>query len=372
MKVAYINYYFDEDISLETYFLRYPSIHGWCKALANTGINVTVYQRFNRNLNFSKDNVSYRLVKDNNTCNLSLHKNPATFHNQILKNEFDIIHINSFNYAFQVFLLKIKSKDFRIVIQHHAEKPWKGFRKYFQKFFLRYIDGVIFSSNDIFIEWTNTGVMNYQIMSAEIVENSTDFVAVNKIIAREKTGLKGNPVFLWVGRLNDNKDPLTVISGFKILLNEYPDAKLYMIYSEVILEMKIIEHINSSKYLKESVKLLRKIDHSLLNDYYNSADYFVLGSHTEGSGYSLIEAMACGVIPIVTSIPSFRTITRNGAFGALWKPGDINSFYETTKNVLLRNKEELSKGNIDIFNSNLSFGVIASKAKEFYEQFPKN
>ncbi len=51
--------------------------------------------------------------------------------------------------------------------------------------------------------------------------------------------------------------------------------------------------------------------------YYNSADYFVLGSHYEGSGFSLVEAMSCGVIPIVTDIPSFRMMTNNGKIGTL-------------------------------------------------------
>lgn len=372
MKVAYINYYFDKDITDETYFTRYPSIHGWCKAVADTGISVTVYQRFNKNLVFKKDNVLYNLIQDSKDCNLSLLSNPAVFHKKILNKNFDIIHINSFDYTFQAFLLKTKAKTSRIIIQHHAEKPWRGIKKYFQKFFLRYIDGVIFSSKEILKEWINNGVMNSEIVFAEIIENSTGFIPGDKIIARGKTGITGNPVFLWVGRLNENKDPLTVISGFKILLNEYPEAKLYMIYSENDFELKVIEYINSSKYLKESIKLLREIDHKLLNDFYNSADYFVLGSHYESSGYSLIEAMACGVTPIVTNIPSFKTITQNGARGSLWEAGNVISFYETVRNVLILNKEELSKGNVDIFNTELSFSAISRKAKYFYEKLLKD
>ena len=49
-----------------------------------------------------------------------------------------------------------------------------------------------------------------------------------------------------------------------------------------------------------------------------AADLFVLGSHREGSGYSLIEALACGLPPIVTDIPSFRSLTGAGVVGALW------------------------------------------------------
>ena len=43
-----------------------------------------------------------------------------------------------------------------------------------------------------------------------------------------------------------------------------------------------------------------------------AADLFVLGSHREGSGYSLIEALACGLPPVVTDIHAFRTLTGCG------------------------------------------------------------
>jgi hypothetical protein len=36
----------------------------------------------------------------------------------------------------------------------------------------------------------------------------------------------------------------------------------------------------------------------------------------------------CGVIPVVTDIPSFRMITENGNVGILWKCGDAISFTE--------------------------------------------
>ena len=51
---------------------------------------------------------------------------------------------------------------------------------------------------------------------------------------------------------------------------------------------------------------------------------FVSGSHSEGSGYALIEAMSAGVVPVVTDIPSFRAIA--GDCGARWPPGDAGAF----------------------------------------------
>ena len=58
-----------------------------------------------------------------------------------------------------------------------------------------------------------------------------------------------------------------------------------------------------------------------MTTFYSAADLFVVGSHHEGSGYALMEACACGAVPVVTGIPTFRLLTGSGSIGALWTPG---------------------------------------------------
>jgi len=48
-------------------------------------------------------------------------------------------------------------------------------------------------------------------------------------------------------------------------------------------------------------------------------------SHHESCGYALLEALACGAVPVVTSIPSFRAITGDGHIGRLWPPRDAGA-----------------------------------------------
>jgi len=56
--------------------------------------------------------------------------------------------------------------------------------------------------------------------------------------------------------------------------------------------------------------------------FYSAADIFIVGSHREGSGYALMEACACGAVPVVTDIPTFRLLTADGSLGELWTAGD--------------------------------------------------
>jgi glycosyltransferase involved in cell wall biosynthesis len=367
MKVSFINYRYDSDLTADQYLEKYPAMNGWNKALIDLGIQVNVYNRFSEDKDFKNDGVNYHLVHDNINPDLKWYQNTKLFHEKIISETQEILHINSFRYAYQASLLKKKIPLAKIVVQHHAEKPGKLFKPFFLRNFSSSLDGFIFSSKEIYDEWLKVKAIASNKSFAEIMEGSSYFIIKNREEIRHKTGMIGSPVLLWVGRLNENKDPITVLSGFLKLLNDYPDAKLYMIYSEDNFKIKVLSFIEQSNLLKNNVELLGFVDHKNISDYYNSADYFVLGSHYEGSGFSLVEAMSCGVIPIVTDIPSFRMMTNNGEIGTLWKCGNADSFYYNAKNILMKPLKIESKKTLSYFSTNLSYSAIGNMAKKFYE-----
>ncbi|MGB5531206.1 MAG: glycosyltransferase family 4 protein [Ignavibacteriaceae bacterium] len=367
MKVTFVNYYYDKDIPIDNYLDKYPTIHGWSRALSELGLKVSVYHRFHQDISFNKDGVNYFLIKDKKCFRLKWYQNPTFFHSKISEANHDIIHINSFIYSYQAGILKKKNPTAKIVIQHHAEKPGHRVKRFLLRNFSSSIDGFIFSSQEIYDEWLKVGAIINGKKFAEIMEGSSNFTFRERNEIRIKTGLSGNPVLLWVGRLNENKDPLTVLSGFSKLLLDFPDARLYMIYSKDQLKQQVSSFIEKNALLKKSVRLLGFIDYKDIDQYYNSADYFVMGSLYEGSGYSLVEAMSCGVVPIVTDIPSFRMMTNKGQIGALWKCGDAKSFYNKAKEIIQKPLEVESKKSLNFFYDNLSSPAIGEKAKLFYE-----
>jgi glycosyltransferase involved in cell wall biosynthesis len=110
------------------------------------------------------------------------------------------------------------------------------------------------------------------------------------------------------------------------------------------------------------------VEHAQLEDVYNSADYFVAGSHYEGSGFALAEAMACGVVPVVTDIPSFRAMTDAGRIGGCWRAGDASSFSEVFLQVVRRPLKELSSHAVQGFDRRLSYPAIAEASMSAYEK----
>jgi glycosyltransferase involved in cell wall biosynthesis len=185
-------------------------------------------------------------------------------------------------------------------------------------------------------------------------------------VARELTGINGSPALLWVGRLIANKDPLTVLAGFERIIPSCPDARLTMVFGSDDLLPQVKAKLEAVPALACRVRLIGFVPHAELPAYYSAADIFVLGSHHEGSGYALIEACACGTVPVVTSIPSFRTITGAGARGVLWPPDDEVRLAQALLDVASR---DLASLRIDVtthFERELSWPAVARRALEIY------
>jgi glycosyltransferase involved in cell wall biosynthesis len=93
--------------------------------------------------------------------------------------------------------------------------------------------------------------------------------------------------------------------------------------------------------------------------WYSAADYYISASHQEGSGYALLEAMACGCVPIVTDIAPFRKITGGGQYSLLFKPGDDAGLLTCLRSLAGVNQEQWSEAIRQHFTRNLSFKAIA-------------
>ena len=105
-----------------------------------------------------------------------------------------------------------------------------------------------------------------------------------------------------------------------------------------------------------------------MNDYLNSADIYVSNSYTDGSSVSLLEAMACGLTPIVTRIESIEEWVENDYNGYLVDiddPSDmVNRIMELTysKEKIIR----LSRNNKVLVSSKLDWKINFKKLEKIY------
>lgn len=377
MKVVNASFFYNEKLETECEFLEQQyTITGWAEALQKKGIDVIVVNRFFRNSSFEENKVQYHFFKDKFGARLRAWQVPLQYFKLIRGLNADVIHLHHLTLSLQTFILRLLlSKKTAIIVQHHGGKSPNKFKRILHNLLINSADGFFFTSSDQGDEWFLKKMRKkiFPVMEGATFfdyanRNNKPAARIEKTQAREKTGIKGSPVFLWVGRLDENKDPLTVLDGFELIRSKYPETSLYMIYSEDKLLTEVHRRIENSTFLKRKVHLLGMIPHDKIEYFYTSADYFILGSHYEGSGYALSEALRCGCVPVVTGIPSFRTMTNNGKLGSLWIPGDKKSLAEAIINVMEKPLENEAKACMIFFANTLSFDSIASVATRYYQQ----
>jgi glycosyltransferase involved in cell wall biosynthesis len=279
----------------------------------------------------------------------------------------DIVLVHGLHQPLQLLHLgSILNKKTKIIVQHHAEKPATGIKKYLQRLAGRYVGAYLFASRDMGLEWVNSGNLASPEKIHEVMELSSIFYPLDKKSAQAKTGITGPNAFLWVGRLNKNKDPLTVIKAFLKFAATMPSASLHMLYhtEELLPE---IEKFLANELNAAAIKLVGKVPNTEMLYWYNSADFIISGSHYEGSGTAVCEAMSCGCIPVVTDIFSFRMMTDNGTIGLLYPPGngdDLLTALNQTQQMDLQTERGKA---LAYFESNLSFKAIAQKIQVIAE-----
>jgi glycosyltransferase involved in cell wall biosynthesis len=57
-------------------------------------------------------------------------------------------------------------------------------------------------------------------------------------------------------------------------------------------------------------------------------DVYISASHWDGASISLMEAMACGIFPVVSDIPANREWLEDGETGLFFRPGDAQALAE--------------------------------------------
>lgn len=372
MHVIYIGYWYDEAMAtVEDLLTRHRTTCGWASALAEAGNTVTVAQRFCRDETVVANGVTYRLVRDALPPKFARWQIPLRFHRQVACCARDVepavVHFNGLLFPLQLSAMRrVLPRHTAIVAQHHAEKPWRGALRPLQAGGLRAADAFLFAATAAAGPWRTASVIRGEQRVFEVMEGSTHFRRADRAATRARTGMHGEPVVLWVGRLNANKDPLTVLEGFERALETRAGARLYMAFSEEHLLPAVRIRIQRSPALRASVSLLGKVPHSEIEAVYNSSDYFVSGSHYEGSGYALAEAMACGVIPVVTDIPAFQAMTKACCAGACWKPGDATSLTAALLRAWGEGGHEPSLRVAQHFRDHLSYTAIARDALAAY------
>lgn len=291
---------------------------------------------------------------------------PLSFGNYVRQQKPDVIIAHSFSFAFQQFILNFfLPKKTKLIVQHHAESPFKNpIKLWLQKKAFRWASAYLFSSRSMADEFIRAGIIRDKSLVYEMPESSTTFRPTDKAAARQDLNLPHSGLlFLWVGRLNANKDPLTVLKAFRRYAQHNAHAQLYMFYHEDDMIAEVTQFIQTSG-LSNVVHLNGRVAQDDLEAWYNACDYFISASYYESTGYALCEALACGCVPIASDIPSFQKLTNHGECAILFEPGDDADLYEKLGSLSPANHDAIRLRAITHFKEELSFPALSKKFAE--------
>lgn len=294
---------------------------------------------------------------------------------KILKKEKpDIVHchLNLVNYFFILSFIFRKKIRFFYTIHNPAEteirnqhsagsetkfKIERAVRRFFFK--NRFFIPVAISSEtkisyQTYYKLNDIGIIyNGRKLSSKTKEYEKVVDEINKIKPTNNT-----LVFCHLGRYHEQKNHKMLVSVFNKLREEQYDVVLLIIGDEFEnaseLRSAALDHIHFLGIRTNAT------------DYLFASDAFCLSSFYEGMPISLIEALACGCIPICTPVGGIVNVIENGISGYLSKSVSESDYLDTIK-YFITNRNSIAKENlIKIYQDRFSIEQCASSYLKLY------
>lgn len=267
-------------------------------------------------------------------------------------------------------LRRALAPDVRLTVHYHGGTPSRrlGLRR-LQRRNLHRADAVLFTTAEQARRFSSDGMLADSSRGVLLVETSSDFERMDRQEARLKTGMSGRPVYLSAARLHPIKDPMTMLKGFERIVAKQPEAQLYLYYlsDELLSDMQAF--VAQRPLLHGAVHFRGRLPRSDMEAAFNSADILLQASRREFSGCALLDAMACGVVPVISDLPSFRMIA--GRHGAYFPAGDACALADAAISIPSDGLAARSVGIRDHFERELSFAAMAGELEAIYARILK-
>lgn len=107
---------------------------------------------------------------------------------------------------------------------------------------------------------------------------------------------------------------------------------------------KEVRNFINQKGLEDRVHFCGYRQNEDLAGYYQAADLYLSASHIDGSSVALMEAMACGCVPLVSDIPANLEWVKDGVEGWVFHDNDTDDLAEKLIHIVANREEMIKRG----------------------------
>lgn len=133
-----------------------------------------------------------------------------------------------------------------------------------------------------------------------------------------------------------------LLEAFAQVATEMPELRMIMLGGG---SMRVdIEQAVHRFGLVDKIHIAGRVAYADLPAYYQSADIYASASYSDGSSVSLLEAMATGLVCVVSDIPGNREWVSHGREGFLFESGNLESLTRTLRECIEAKGEWLQLG----------------------------
>jgi glycosyltransferase involved in cell wall biosynthesis len=144
----------------------------------------------------------------------------------------------------------------------------------------------------------------------EVVPNGIDTERFTPVGPESELIDAEGPVVLFVGRFAEGKRPWLAVEAFVKVLEEYPDAELYLCGDGALRED--LEAQVAELGVGESVTFLGHVPYEEMPKVYRSGDVLVLPSRAEGVPRTVLEAITSGTGVVVSNMEQVNSAFKRG------------------------------------------------------------
>ncbi len=312
---------------------------------------------------FLKLNVNY--INLNLKRFYSIFKGKNTLYDYLKSNNINTVHLHGFRPNYFGFLIADNFKTITTIHNNYYEDYiiryglfLGNIMNFFQQMFLKKIDIIV-----------SVSISNATIISSKInkevvtIENGIDTSKFKPMenprkLIRKEFGLKEKELlFISVGHLSDIKNPLFIIDAFK--KTKPRGAKLIFLGGGELLNQCRARIDNDDRILllgrKENVA-----------DYLSASDIFISSSNSEGMPNTVMEAISCNNILLLSTIPSHMNILSKGNIGYSFSINNLGSL-ENIINKVNQYKPEFNSNDIrNVAIENFDLKIMSKKYKNLY------